>query len=40
MNVQRTIPSALLSSIGADKYDTRTKVLQKYIEGLIKKSLG
>ena len=40
VDITLTIPSALLSSIGADKYDTRTKVLQKYIEGLIKKSLG
>lgn len=40
VDITLTVPAALLASIGADKYDTRTKVLQKYIEGLLKKSLG
>ena len=35
-----TLPSALCTSIGADKFDTRTKVLQKYMEGLLKKELS
>lgn len=34
------IPGALLTSIGADKFDTRTKVLQKYMEGALKKELA
>lgn len=34
------MPSALCQSIGADKFDSRTKVLQKYVEGLLKKELA
>lgn len=40
VDVTLTIPGALLSSIGADNFDSRTKVLQKYIDGLLKKSLA
>ena len=40
VDITLTIPAALLASIGADQYDSRTKVLQKYIEGLLKKSLA
>lgn len=35
-----TIPKALLDSIGANNFDTRTKVIKKYVESLVRKELA
>lgn len=34
------LPASLVTSVGADKFDTRAKELQKYIEGMFKANLG
>lgn len=40
VDLSLTLPKGLLDSIGANKFDTRTKVVTKYVESLVKKELA